>query len=563
MTTATETLSGKTSRDENFPVASWFLSEGRREAILAYYRFARAADDVADHPGLPAEQKLALLDRLDDALSGRGAPDPEAEPLRVQLLERGLNRRHAVELLDAFRQDVRKSRYADWGELMAYCRLSAAPVGRFVLEAHGEDESLWPASDALCTALQIINHLQDCAQDYARLDRVYLPEDILERHGASTAMLGAAAAPPALCGALSEIARRAGELVAVGAPLPAKIKDIRLAAEIAAIHALARKLARDLESRDPLSQRVHLRKVSFALICGSAALKSLVGATVRSFGRSAAARGAVGSTSTGHSSFYLGMRLLPQERREAMFALYRFCRAVDDVADEVGSTTPAQRLDELGRWRAEVAALFEGRHSSRLADLVQAVRAYDLKREDFEAVIDGMAMDAAADMRGPDWKTLDLYCDRVASAVGRLSVRIFGLNGEPGEALAYHLGRALQLVNILRDIDEDAAIGRLYLPREALHAAGVTTDDPLEAVADPRLEVACLQVGERAKRHFERARAVMDAAPRSAVRAPRLMAAVYGSIFDQMLERGFAPPRQRARASRLRILAAFVRYGVL
>ncbi len=263
------------------------------------------------------------------------------------------------------------------------------------------------------------------------------------------------------------------------------------------------------------------------------------------------------------SSFYLAMRILPKARREAMLALYRFCRAVDDVADECGAATPAQRLAELDRWRADVAAMYEGRPSPRLSDLAQPVRDYDLRRKDFDAVIDGMAMDAEGDIRAPDWKTLDLYCDRVASAVGRLSVRIFGLPGEQGEALAHHLGRALQLTNILRDIDEDAAIGRLYLPREALRAAGVTSDDPVKAAADPKLGAACLEVATRVRMHFDKAHAIMDAAPRAAVKAPRLMAAAYGSIFDKMLAAGFARPRKRAKASRLRVLAAFLRYGVL
>ena len=159
-----------------------------------------------------------------------------------------------------------------------------------------------------------------------------------------------------------------------------------------------------------------------------------------------------------------------------------------------------------------------------------------------------MAMDAADDIRAPDWATLDLYCDRVASAVGRLSVRIFGLRDEPGEALAHHLGRALQLTNILRDIDEDAAIGRLYLPREALAAAGVATDEPLAAAADPRLAAACAEVAARARAHFDEARPIMAAAPRAAVRAPRLMAAAYGSILDRMIARGFAPPRRRVES---------------
>ncbi|MGD0186453.1 MAG: presqualene diphosphate synthase HpnD [Roseiarcus sp.] len=263
------------------------------------------------------------------------------------------------------------------------------------------------------------------------------------------------------------------------------------------------------------------------------------------------------------SSFYLAMRILPKPRREAMFSVYGFCRAVDDIADEQGASTPSQRLAELERWRADIAALFAGRAPARLAGLDEGVRRFGLRRQEFDAVIDGMAMDAAGDIRAPDWATLDLYCDRVASAVGRLSVRIFGLAPEPGEALAHHLGRALQLTNILRDIDEDAAIGRLYLPREALAAAAVTTDEPLAAAADPRLAVACAEVAARARRHFDAALPIMASAPRAAARAPRLMAAAYRSILDRMAAQGFAPPRRRAKASRLRVLGALLRYGVL
>ena len=264
-----------------------------------------------------------------------------------------------------------------------------------------------------------------------------------------------------------------------------------------------------------------------------------------------------------HSSFYIAMRILPAQRRDAMYAVYAFCRAVDDIADERGPATASQRLAELESWRADVAAMFAGRAPPRLAAVERAVRAFDLKQKDFDAVIDGMAMDAAEDIRAPDWATLDLYCDRVASAVGRISVNIFGLAPEPGEALAHHLGRALQLTNILRDIDEDARAGRLYLPREALAAAGVVTDEPLKATADPRLAGACAEVAARAEGHFKKANAIMAAAPRAAVKAPRLMAAAYGSILDRMLAEGFAPPRRRAKASRLRLLGAVLQYGFL
>ena len=264
-----------------------------------------------------------------------------------------------------------------------------------------------------------------------------------------------------------------------------------------------------------------------------------------------------------HSSFYSAMRILPEKQREAMFALYGFCREVDDIADDRGPATAAERLDKLDQWRADIAAMFVGQTPPHLAALADVTRSFHLKHEDFDAVINGMAMDAEQDIRAPNWATLDLYCDRVASAVGRLSVRIFGLPDEPGVALAHHLGRALQLTNILRDIDEDASIGRLYLPREALAAAGVEAREPLAVAADPKLAGACVEVAVRAHKHFEEAQSVMASAPRAAVKAPRLMAAAYGSILDRMQKEGFAPPRRRAKASRLRLLGALLRYGIL
>jgi hydroxysqualene synthase len=281
MTTVSEALSGKGHRDENFPVASWLISEQRRGPILAFYRFVRSADDVADHPSLSPETKLKLLDDLDDALTGRGPPDPHAEPLKLALAETGLSPKHALDLIKAFRLDAHKNRYADWSELMDYCALSAAPVGRFVLDVHGEDPAIWPASDALCSALQIINHLQDCAEDFKRLNRVYLPLDTLGGHGATVEMLDRPKAPSPLRGALRELARRTSELVAQGGALVPVIKDVRLGAEIAAIHALARRLARDLESRDPLSERVHLGKAGFALTGGLGVARFLGSAMMR------------------------------------------------------------------------------------------------------------------------------------------------------------------------------------------------------------------------------------------------------------------------------------------
>ena len=276
MTTATEARSGKSHRDENFPVASHLIHPRHRGPILAFYTFVRAGDDVADNPGLTPERKITLLDGLADALTGAGAPDPEAAPLKAALAERGLAPRHALELLDAFRMDARKSRYADFDELMHYCRYSAMPVGRFVLDVHGEDPAAtWAASDAICAALQIINHLQDCGKDYAQLDRVYLPADLLATHGVEVAALGAERASPALRAVIGTLAHRCLDLLHEGRALPDLIEDTRLAMEIAAIHRLAVLLARGLTARDPLSEPVHHGKAAFALTALAAAGASL------------------------------------------------------------------------------------------------------------------------------------------------------------------------------------------------------------------------------------------------------------------------------------------------
>jgi phytoene synthase len=191
------------------------------------------------------------------------------------------------------------------------------------------------------------------------------------------------------------------------------------------------------------------------------------------------------------------------------------------------------------------------------------VREFNLQRDDFIAVIDGMEMDVAADIRAPDFATLDLYCDRVASAVGRLSVRVFGMEKEAGLALAHHLGRALQLTNILRDIDEDGAIGRLYLPREALDDAGITTNDPATALASPALGQVCAPVVARAQKHFAQAEAIMAASPRRAVKTPRIMAAAYRIYLDRMIARGWQLPRQRVRLNRWQFVWILLRYAIV
>ncbi len=253
------------------------------------------------------------------------------------------------------------------------------------------------------------------------------------------------------------------------------------------------------------------------------------------------------------SSFYAAMRIMPKAQRGAMFAIYRFCRLVDDVADD-GTRARPQRAAELDVWRAELEALYGNRPAGRAAFLGQAVHDFGLRQADFMAVVDGMAMDVVEDIRAPDLATLDLYCDRVACAVGRLSARIFGMDEKPGLELASELGRALQLTNILRDLDEDAGMGRLYLPRELLRKAGISTTDPDAAIGDPRVDGACRALAERALGHFAAADQVMRSRPRGRLLAPKVMEAVYRTILREMLVHGWAPPRRRVRLGKRRLL---------
>jgi squalene synthase HpnC len=264
MTSASELRSGKGHRDENFPVASWIIHPRHRALILAFYNFVRTADDIADHATLPARDKLALLDLLEAELLGKGDTQPEAVNLRRALAERAMAPRHALDVLIAFRMDVTKLRYENWDEVIHYCRYSAMPVGRFMLDVHGESTSTWAASDALCAGLQINNHLQDCGKDYHNLNRVYLPRDALEAAGASVETLGAGRAPAPLLQCLHSLAARTELLLNESKPLAAEVKDFRLGLEIAVIQAFADRIVRLLKARDPLSERVHLNPVELA-----------------------------------------------------------------------------------------------------------------------------------------------------------------------------------------------------------------------------------------------------------------------------------------------------------
>ena len=267
------------------------------------------------------------------------------------------------------------------------------------------------------------------------------------------------------------------------------------------------------------------------------------------------------ATRASGSSFYLAMRILPRPQRRAMFEIYSFCRAVDDIADDPGER--GARLARLQQWRCEVDAVYAGKPPAGLRTLAEAVREFGLQRDDFLAVIDGMEMDVIADIKAPALATLDLYCDRVASAVGRLSVKVFRMGAADGLALAHHLGRALQLTNILRDLDEDASIGRLYLPREALLNVGIEATDPVLVLAHWNVAAACAPIVTRAQDHFAKADEIMARSPRHSVRAPRIMGEAYKGYLRALVARGFAAPRAPVHLNRARLLGIILRYAII
>jgi squalene synthase HpnD len=262
------------------------------------------------------------------------------------------------------------------------------------------------------------------------------------------------------------------------------------------------------------------------------------------------------------SSFYAGMRVLPKAEREAMYAVYAFCRAVDDIADDATGDR-AERTAALDAWRGDIEALYAGRDPGEAAFLAEPVARFGLDKADFLTVIDGMAMDVAHDIRWPPFETLDLYCDRVASAVGRLSVRVFGMDRAAGVVLARHLGRALQLTNILRDIDEDAAIGRVYLAAEHLQSAGIGLTTPLQVVGDPRLDAACRPLAAVAHAHYRAAGAILAKRPRGHLIAPRLMAAVYAKLLRRMESVGWASPRTPVKVNKAALIFTLMRLSLL
>ena len=535
----------KTHRDENFPVASRLIAPRLRPAVLAFYRFVRAADDIADSPDLQGAEKLRRLDALEAALTARGTANRLAADLAEADSSFGAGAGEARLLLSAFRQDAVKHRYADWAELLGYCERSANPVGRFLLRLHGEGEAAAAPADALCTALQILNHLQDLVPDRDKLDRIYLPVPWMEQAGGEARFF--APEPSERRRAVLDAALdRVDALVMQADALPARVRDRRLAAESAVTAALARRLAAKLRAADPVLGRVALGPVDFARGFAAGLARCMPAPRLRD---AALVRKAVAQSG---SSFRLGMSSLSGERRRAIHAVYAFCRVIDDIAD--GAAPAAERQRFLDEWRREIEHLSEAPVTPIGRELARAAARFGLPVQEFHALLDGMETDAAARVRIIDDAALDLYCRQVAGAVGVLSVHIFGVPEAANFALG--LGRTLQLVNILRDIDEDAARDRVYVPLARL-APGAAERPAPEIVRDPAFTAACAALAEAAARGFAAADRDLAAFDRRRLRPAMLMMEAYRTVFERLRARGWQGERPRprlTRADKLRLL---------
>ena len=570
---ASETPSGKGAKDENFPVGSFLLPKRLRPHVATYYAFARAIDDIADNPDLPSEEKVARLSAFDAALRGEANHDPrfaKAHALRESLAATGVTTKHGSDLVAAFVQDARKNRYATWDELLGYCALSANPVGRYLLDLHGEDKSGYVYSDALCTVLQIVNHLQDCGDDRRELDRVYIIGDWLEEEGGLIEDLDRDALTPGMRKVADRMLDGCEALMPQARALSKALNSKSLAMESAVIVNLADRLITLLRKGDPLATRVALTKLDFA----SASLRGAVGGffaagrgrfwmnvAAPAISPDEARRHAQATVKKSGTSFGAGMRILSRARREAMYAIYAFCREVDDIADEEG--TLLEKRSGLHAWRMEIERLYRDAPTTPTGvALLDHVKAYDLPKEEFILVIEGMEMDAAGPIVAPTMEGLLAYTRRAAGAVGMLSMPVFGApKSKAAEDFALALGDALQLTNILRDVEEDAAEGRLYLPAELLQKHNCLLS-PEAVINAPGLPKAREEVAGLAREKFSAAREALGDLDWKMLRPALLMMGVYERYLDIMTARGWENGQSKPELSKFEKMMIAARWFV-
>ena len=443
-------------------------------------------------------------------------------------------------MLSAFRQDARVARYADWAALEDYCARSADPVGRMLLRLHGDaTPEAERAADGLCTALQVLNHLQDAVEDRAQLDRVYLPQSWLDLAGDEVRFFEPA--NPRRREVLDAALDRVEELLDRASALPRLCRARRLAMQSAMTIALARRLLARLRAADPVLSRVALGKPDFLRAALGAPFDGVLGARNAGPGSRADAALVAARVRRAGSSFARGMATLKGERRRALWAVYAFCRAVDDIAD--GLMPEGEKRRFLGEWRRKLTTP----DCALSRELAWARAAFAIPLSECEAMVAGMETDSGDRVRLPDAAALDLYCRRVAGSVGAMSVRIFGAPGAEDWGLA--LGHTFQLTNILRDVDEDARRDRVYVPLDALAAAGIPDGAAPAIVAHPRFAAICRDLAARAEAGFSRAEAELAAHDAAALRPARVMMWGYRRILQHLLRRGWEGERPRARLS--------------
>jgi len=526
----TEAAPGSANRDhdtENFPTASLILARPVRGKVMAFYRFVRMADDIADSAELDPYEKLRRLDAMGAALADPATGFGQAA--RMHAL--GVGTAEATLMLEAFRQDALKARYNDWAELEQYCARSADPVGRMLLRVHGVASAAGhAASDGLCTALQLLNHLQDLVDDRQKIGRVYMPQSWMALAGGEEAFF--APGNPRRREILDAALDRVEEQLDRAQNLPRLVAaSRRLALQSAVTIALARRLLEKLRAADPVLGRVALGRADFARALVAAPLP---GPHDRDLVAGRVARAA--------SSFARGMKALRGERRRALWAVYAFCRAADDIAD--GAMPEAEKRRFLADWRARL------HHPDCVLsrELALACRGFDLPLAECEAMIAGMETDAADRLRIEDEAGLDLYCRQVAGSVGALAVRIFG--APEAEQWGLRLGHTFQLTNILRDVDEDAARERVYIPLSLLREAGIEDGPAASIVAHPRFAAICAGLAEQAQAGFARAAAEISQYSPTALLPARVMKWGYRRLFERMLERGWEGARPRPRLTK-------------
>ena len=525
----------KTERTEEFPVASLVLAPKLREAVVTFYRFVRRADDIADAADLPPATRLAQLQTMATSLDEPSCPDgPTAALLDVDR-RFGTGRHEAAQLLSAFQQDCRQTRYRDWDDLLAYCRLSAVPVGRFLLRLHRESAVADAPADALCIALQVLNHLQDMPADRRLLDRVYLPTPWLDRAGGERRFFEPVHDPDrhaVIHAALDQV----DALLDVAASLPAKVADRRLRLQARATLASAHLLGRRLRERDPLEHSVRLTKADklgriLPLTLTLPTQDEIL--TERIVRRSG-------------TSFRFGIRMLKGERRRALHAVYAFCRVADDLAD--GAAPAAERSRFIDGWRREIDRLPIDARTPIGRELARAVERFALPIEELHRLLDGLALDAGDRVRLQSEDDLTFYWRAVAGSVGLLSVRIFGAKLADPFALA--LARALQLVNILRDVVEDARRDRIYLPLARLERLGIADGPALAMIAAPGFGQAWLALADEAEEAFGEAERLLPESERPALKPAVMMLWSYRPLLVRMRAGGWnmAAPRARLRS---------------